>query len=130
MLDKLKIKEVGIKLEMRIDVINEVYSYVESFQKSDSHSFSDLVVLGSCIYLASKINEDPKKIRGNFDLILDIINVILFVKSKNEKIKSLTNSSSNDDILYCNNLKNDTYNDENNLTLVNTNYDLTIENVA
>jgi hypothetical protein len=64
LLNKLKIKEVGIKLEMRIDLINQVYAYVESFQNSDSHSFSDLVVLAACIYLASKINEDPKKIRG------------------------------------------------------------------
>ncbi len=60
---------------------------------------------------------------------LDIINVILFVKSKCEKIYSLSHSTSPQDILYCNNLKNDSYYEENNLTLINTNNDLTIENV-
>ena len=69
LLERKIIKEICVKLEMRIDVINEVYRYTDQFHNSNSHSFSEIVLLGSCIYLASKVNENLKRIRGHNFLI-------------------------------------------------------------
>jgi hypothetical protein len=137
-MDKLKIKEICIKLDLRIDIINEVYLYVENFRDCNTHNFNDVVILAACIYLSSKINEDIKRIRGiSSDFyLLDIINVIYFVKSKYEKITQLEDTYKNSnsipiqDKILLKNLKEDTYKDDKNLTLINTTYDLTIENVS
>jgi hypothetical protein len=58
------IKEICIKLHIKIETINDVYKYYENFKKSTTHNFSDEVIIGSCIYLSSKINEDFRRIRG------------------------------------------------------------------
>jgi hypothetical protein len=58
------IKEICIKLHLKIEIINDVYNYFEIFKKSSTHNFSEEVVIGACIYLSSKINEDFRRIRG------------------------------------------------------------------
>ena len=63
--NKLILKEVCVKLNLKIEMINDVYSLVESFILSKTHSFSEEVMLGTSIYLSGKINEDFKRLRGN-----------------------------------------------------------------
>jgi hypothetical protein len=133
--DKLLIKEICIKLNLKIEMINDVLLFVESFIKSKTHSFSEEVILGSCIYLSSKINEDFKRVRGIIIyIILDIINVIYFVNNKYERIKYydkklLAKEINEGEITYLYNLKADNYNDDKNLTLIQTMVNLTIEKV-
>ena len=39
--NKKIIKEICIKLEFRIEMIHDVYDYLESFQKSRTHNFPE-----------------------------------------------------------------------------------------
>jgi len=63
--NKFLIKEICLKLNLRIGMINDVYSLVESFKDSKTHEFSEEVIISTCIYLSGKINEDFKRLRGN-----------------------------------------------------------------
>ena len=67
--NKSIVKEICVKLNIKIEMINDVYSLVESFLESKTHSFSDEVILGTSIYLSGKINEDFKRLRGKLTLI-------------------------------------------------------------
>jgi len=64
LINKNIIKEICIKLNLRIEMINDVFSLVESFINSKTHSFSEEVIIGTCVYLSGKINEDFKRLRG------------------------------------------------------------------
>jgi hypothetical protein len=58
------IKEICVKLELKMEMINDVLDFVNSFHMSKTHCFKEEVVLASSIYLSCKINEDFKRIRG------------------------------------------------------------------
>ena len=73
-------------------------------------------MLCACIYFSGKINEDFKRLR-------DIINVLFFVKTKYDNLKS-----NDDDINYINYLNDDNYIDDD-FTLIKTTANLTLENV-
>jgi len=64
--NKKIIKEICIKLNLKIEMINDVFKYCDIFYENNSNNFSEEVLLGSCIYLSGKINEDFKRIRGDF----------------------------------------------------------------
>lgn len=68
--NKLVIKEICLKLNLRIEMINDVYSFVDSFVDNKMHTFTEEVIIGTCIYLSGKINEDFKRLRGNFRFCL------------------------------------------------------------
>jgi hypothetical protein len=73
-------------------------------------------MLCACIYFSGKINEDFKRLR-------DIINILLFVKSKYDIL-----NQGGDDEAYLNDLRDDNYIDDE-MTLIKTSSNLTIENV-
>lgn len=120
--NKKMIKEICVKLNTKIEMINDIYKYVDTFSESNSHGFSEEVILGACIYLAGKIDEDFKRVR-------DIINVIYFVKNKHEKIKEYRENKTKEELTLIKNLIDDSYSDDKNYTLIQTMYNLSIENV-
>lgn len=63
--NKPLIKEVCVKLGLRIEMINDVFKYIHSFSKTKFTVFADEVIISTAIYLSSKINEDFRRIRGN-----------------------------------------------------------------
>jgi hypothetical protein len=126
MKNKSFIKEICIKLNFRIEMSNDVLTYVEMFQNSQTHNFSSEVIICTCIYLSSKINEDFKRIR-------DIINVFYFVKNKYEKItkgEGGSNKNKKEEKEYIMRLAQDDYmNEDGKALLVKTMYELTLDNV-
>jgi transcription initiation factor TFIIIB Brf1 subunit/transcription initiation factor TFIIB len=117
-----EIKEICIKLDLKIEVVNDSIYYYESFKKSRTHSFIEEVVLAASIYLSGKINEDYRRLR-------DIVNVIYFVKNKYEQIDILKNSLKLDDLLQTKRLKDDNYNEDNGCSLVQIMHTFSLENV-
>lgn len=115
--NKSIIKEICLKLECKIELINDVLYFSEMFVTSYAHMFAPEVILAACIYLAGKLHEDFKRIR-------DIVNVAYFVKSKYEKIH---NEKSEDYTKY---LIEDRYDVEGNNILVKTMKEITIDNVV
>lgn len=119
--EKQFIKETCFKLNFKAYMIIDVLNYVEIFDKSKTHNFSQEVMLCSCIYLTSKIGEDFKRIR-------DIINVVYFVKNKYEIINRLEMTCDNEENYYLEKLKEDNYDNDKHHTLIKTMHNLTIEN--
>ncbi len=62
--NKKIIKEICIKLNSKIEMIIDVFKFVDVFVQNNSNNFLDEVILGACIYLSGKINEDFKRVRG------------------------------------------------------------------
>ena len=60
------IKEVVIKLKLPIGVYIDAAKYCGQLKESKTHSFSITAMEVSSIYLATKVNEEYRRIRGSF----------------------------------------------------------------
>jgi hypothetical protein len=75
-------------------------------------------MLCACVYFSGKINEDFRRLR-------DIINTLLFIRTKYQNISKSTGLGEE----YINNLKNDDYLNDDSYTLINTIANLSLDNV-
>jgi len=60
------IKEVVIKLRLPIGVYIDATKYCSQLKDSKTHDFSTEVLEAASTYLATKVNEEYRRIRGNF----------------------------------------------------------------
>eukprot|EP00826_Nyctotherus_ovalis_P062911 TRINITY_DN9182_c0_g6_i1.p3 TRINITY_DN9182_c0_g6~~TRINITY_DN9182_c0_g6_i1.p3 ORF type:complete len:102 (+),score=1.83 TRINITY_DN9182_c0_g6_i1:29-334(+) len=60
------IKEVVIKLRLPIAVYIDATKYCSQLKESRTHSFSTEVLEVASTYLATKVNEEYRRIRGSF----------------------------------------------------------------
>jgi len=58
------LKEAVIKLKLPIGVYIDASKYSSQLQKSETNLFSNEVLESACIYLATKVNEQFRRIRG------------------------------------------------------------------
>lgn len=79
-IDEDTLKEAVIKLGLPISVYIDASKFCANMKASKTHHFAQEVIETASIYLATKVNEQYRRLRGSlfYPLLIDILNVVLF----------------------------------------------------
>ena len=114
-MNKKQIINLGKKLNLKYHTIIDVIFLYEKFSTSNTHQFSQEIMISTSIFIAGKLHEEQVRIR-------DIINVVYFEK-KRQKIISENNSEEKE---YIENLIKEDYTE--NQTIIHTMYNISLDN--